>query len=177
MPSSSYSVIPAVLDLVTTVKPRTILDIGIGFGKYGALFREYLDLWDTSTGYDEKSVILTGVEVCERYRSPLWGCYDEIAVGNILELPEIPGREYDLIFMGDVIEHLHENEAVELLQKLRFTHLLIVTPLNVSEQGAVYDNERERHVSEWRPDNLPGAQYMVLGNQQIFYYYNERKHQ
>ncbi len=177
MPSSSYSVIPAVLDLVTTVKPRTILDIGIGFGKYGALFREYLDLWDTSTGYDEKSVILTGVEVCERYRSPLWGCYDEIVIGNILALPEVTAREYDFIFMGDVLEHLHENEAAELLGKLNFTHLLIVTPLVVSNQGAVYDNEHERHVSQWSRENLPGAQYMVIGNQQLFYYYNERTHQ
>ena len=35
-----------VLNLVTEQKPKTILDVGIGYGKYGVLFREYLDIWN-----------------------------------------------------------------------------------------------------------------------------------
>ena len=38
MPSSRYDLIPLVLNIVTSQNPSSILDIGIGYGKYGAFF-------------------------------------------------------------------------------------------------------------------------------------------
>ena len=43
MPSSAPDVIPAVVNLVWELAPRSILDIGAGNGKYGVLFRDYLE--------------------------------------------------------------------------------------------------------------------------------------
>lgn len=40
MPTSWYNVIPEILSLIEKHKPRSILDIGIGFGKYGVLIRK-----------------------------------------------------------------------------------------------------------------------------------------
>ena len=44
MPSSRANTIPTVIHLVRQLEPRSILDIGVGFGKWGHLFREYTDI-------------------------------------------------------------------------------------------------------------------------------------
>ncbi len=44
MPSSRPNTIPTVIHLVRQLKPKSILDVGVGFGKWGHLFREYTDI-------------------------------------------------------------------------------------------------------------------------------------
>jgi hypothetical protein len=44
MPSSRPTTIPVVIHLLRQIRPRSILDVGIGFGKWGHLFREYTDI-------------------------------------------------------------------------------------------------------------------------------------
>ena len=44
MPSSRPNTIPTVIHLVKQFQPKSILDVGIGFGKWGHLFREYTDI-------------------------------------------------------------------------------------------------------------------------------------
>lgn len=47
MPTSWYQAIPAILTQVKKLEPATILDIGVGFGKYGLLFRDVLEIpWE-----------------------------------------------------------------------------------------------------------------------------------
>ena len=44
MPTSWYQAVPAIIDLVHMDGPQSILDIGVGFGKYGVLLRESIDI-------------------------------------------------------------------------------------------------------------------------------------
>ena len=44
MPSSRPNTIPTVINLLRQLKPQSILDVGVGFGKWGHLFREYTDI-------------------------------------------------------------------------------------------------------------------------------------
>ena len=44
MPSSRPNTIPTVVHLLRQLKPQSILDVGVGFGKWGHLFREYTDI-------------------------------------------------------------------------------------------------------------------------------------
>ena len=46
MPSSQHYHISKIMDLIISVKPFSVLDVGSGFGKYGVLCRKYLELWD-----------------------------------------------------------------------------------------------------------------------------------
>lgn len=46
MPMSAYHCLPYVLELLITARPARVLDAGAGFGKYGFLLREYLDVMD-----------------------------------------------------------------------------------------------------------------------------------
>jgi hypothetical protein len=45
MPTSDVCNVPSILTVVGNLQPQSILDIGCGFGKYGMLMREYLELW------------------------------------------------------------------------------------------------------------------------------------
>ena len=44
MPSSRANTIPTVIHLLRQLEPGSILDVGVGFGKWGHLFREYTDI-------------------------------------------------------------------------------------------------------------------------------------
>lgn len=57
------------MDLVTIMDPRSVLDIGTGFGKYGILCREYLELWDGRQQYSDFKRRIDGVEAYSPYNS------------------------------------------------------------------------------------------------------------
>jgi hypothetical protein len=169
MPSSRYDIIPFVLDRVMEYNPKSILDIGIGFGKWGVLFREYLDIWNTKTGYKDRQVEIIGIEGFSGYKNSIWKVYDKVYIGSILDMKEITSKEYDLIFMGDVIEHFTKKQGLELLSKLKYKNIIIITPGMVSPQQAVYNNLYEVHKSEWTQTDLDFLNHYQINNQQVFY--------
>lgn len=172
MPSSRFDSIPFVLDLVTQWRPRSILDIGVGFGKWGTLFREYLDIWRTDLPYTQKVTRIVGVEAFKEYENPVWKAYDKVIVGDVSDdrvKAELEEEKFGLLFLGDVIEHFDKEKGKELLKTLNYDKIIIVTPLHVSQQGAVYDNRFEIHKSSWKWQDLPGLQLHLIKNQQIFY--------
>src|SRR6185295_2131552 len=59
---------------------------------------------------------------------------------------------YDLILIIDVLEHFTEKDGIELLRHCvaKGKHILVSTPLDIGEQGAVYGNEFERHRFQWK---------------------------
>lgn len=170
MPSSRYQIIPLVLDVVTALQPKSILDIGVGFGKWGVLFREYLDVWKTDKPFQERVARIDGVEAFAEYENAVWKAYDTVYVDNVINIiPELQKHKYDLVFMGDVIEHFEKEEAKKLLGALNYNHIIIVTPFQVLKQEAVYDNQYEIHKSEWKHQDLPNLELKIIGNQQVFY--------
>jgi hypothetical protein len=58
------------MDLIVNINPNSVLDIGTGFGKYGLLCREYLELWDGRQNYDKFLRRIDGVEAFESYITP-----------------------------------------------------------------------------------------------------------
>lgn len=173
MPSSRYHFIPAVLDIVTKIQPNSILDIGIGYGKWGVLFREYLDIWKVDKPYNQRMLKLYGVEAFKEYRNPIWDLYDEVWEENIFliwdQLPQV-----DILFLGDVIEHFPKHDGQKLLEKLKYKYAIILTPLDVLEQNSVYGNKFEKHVSSWtRNDFGENAQGIIKDNQQLIFLRND----
>lgn len=176
MPTSRYDLIPTVLDLVTRIKPRSILDVGIGFGKYGVLFREYLDLWKPDQLYnwreraEKDRTLIYGVEAFKSYNNPVWFVYDKIYENNIFDIYEgIP--EVDLLFLGDVIEHFTKEDGLKLLRNCKWKEAIIITPIQVLQQEAVYGNKFEQHVSSWTIDDLKEFNpqiHATVDNQQLF---------
>lgn len=137
MPTSFRENIPLILLEIERINPKSILDIGFGRGKYGFLTREYYE-----------NIKVDGLEVFPQYITPLQrNIYGKIYEGNVFEM-EIP--QYDLYLLIDIVEHWNKEEGHKLIQKLlTMGKVLVSTPRSVGEQGAVYGNEWERHISEW----------------------------
>lgn len=70
MPSSPYQHISKIMDIIYNLSPNSILDVGSGFGKYGLLSREYLELWDGRQKYQEFLRRIDGVEVFWQIYNP-----------------------------------------------------------------------------------------------------------
>jgi len=117
MPTSDYRQISDVLHVVQQFSPRSVLDVGVGFGKWGILCREVLELYENRLTQDSWAIRIDGIEVHEQYRNPVWTfAYNHVHIGNALTIVDIVGH-YDLIICCDVIEHLDKDDGRKLLNK------------------------------------------------------------
>jgi 2-polyprenyl-3-methyl-5-hydroxy-6-metoxy-1,4-benzoquinol methylase len=156
MPSSTLNCVPLVVAIVRALRPSSILDVGPGFGKYGLLLREYLEIWELRYQKKDWKVRLDCVEAFESYLTPVHEyVYDKIYVGDICELVDELG-EYNLILMVDVLEHLTKEQGESLLRsfKSKTQHILVVCPRQVSPQGEVFENPYEVHKHQWTEEEL-----------------------
>lgn len=155
MPSSRPATIPAVLELVMEWNPQSILDVGSGFGKWGVLFREYLDGWQGSMR--ERKHRIDACEIHEDYTqatAQLYAhAYDKVYFSDVRRLATL--GEYDLVFLGDVLEHLPKEDGQKVLAATKA--YLVATPLKPSAQGEVAGNPSEAHVSVWTPEDFPDS--------------------
>ena len=156
MPSSDPTTIPKVLQLIKVLSPSSILDIGAGNGRNGLLFREILDhnYGRLSPPYQ---VVIDAIEVESRYITPVheW-IYDNIYTENWLEFE--PKMRYDLVFMGDVLEHFKEWQRA-LMKARRIANTTIVVAPNWKGsgiQGEWGGNKYESHEVELSPAMLGG---------------------
>lgn len=157
MPSSHPDQIRPILDIVLRSKPESVLDIGIGFGKYGFLCREYLELWDGREVYHDWTRRIDGIEIFEAYVGTLQrGIYSHIYIGDALEVLPSIDYTYDLILVIDVLEHFSQSDGLRLLRACRAKgrKILVATPKNVRPQGAAFGNEHETHRFQWQPEHL-----------------------
>lgn len=159
MPSSDPQTIPKVLKLVDLIQPRSILDIGCGNGRYGFLFREVLDLNYGRMLQPTWEVVIDGVEVEPEYITNVHNyVYNVVHRADWLEFK--PNKHYDLIFMGDVLEHFSEGEWQKALYKARVSSnvTIIVCPNwdGSIAQGAWHGHESERHKVSLTPQKVGG---------------------
>lgn len=135
---------------VMQVNPATVLDIGIGFGKWGFLCREYLDVANHRYHRKDWKTVIHGCEAFPEYATPLYEyVYDHIYYGDILSfLDELP--QYDLAILGDVIEHFPKAVGQQLLNRLvdKCKFVLVSSPTRFFEQE-LFNNPFEQHQSLW----------------------------
>ena len=161
MASSFSSQIPGILHVIQRVAPKTVLDIGKGFGKYGFLIHEYCGIpnlrrVDPSLTMREQSDIrIDAVEVDENLLLPhLSQIYDKVHVGDVLTIYKGLPR-YDLVLMIDIIEHIDKEAATGMLKAFlsQGSVILVATPRIFFPQHLdgqdLYDSVYERHVSHW----------------------------
>ena len=157
MPSSAPNQINQIVQLMMIVKPKSILDVGIGFGKFGFLAREYLELWDGRDVYNDWQCRIDGIEANSEYVTELQRMiYDNIHIGDALDILPGMAQIYDLLIMVDVLEHFTPEDGQRLFTECRKKSkaILISTPKVVSDQGDAFNNEFERHRSQWHDDNF-----------------------
>lgn len=157
MASSFSDQIPSIVHLLGKLKPKRILDIGKGFGKYGFLAHEYGGIDNTKrldpslTMAEQSDIVIDAVEADVDLLLPhLKHIYTNVYVDDALEIyPSLPA--YDLVLMIDVIEHLDKTKATDLVKYFlsKNSVLIIATPLNFFQQE-LYESEYEHHISHWK---------------------------
>lgn len=152
MPTSWIESIPEILSTIDEFKPNSILDIGIGFGKYGVLLREKLELPYERYNKADWTVRIDGIEAFKDYQNPIHNyVYDKVyydTIHNCIE--KLP--KYDVVLLIDVLEHFEKKEGKEIIKKImKHTNkaLIISTPLYPSPQGEYLSNKYEEHKSRW----------------------------
>lgn len=173
MPTSDPRVIEAGCGEIISLKPKSVLDIGVGFGKWGALAREYTDIWQGRFYKDEWETYITGIEIHERYKNPMWSIYNEVHIGNaqeVIQRLEARERRYDLAIMMDVLEHFLKIDGQELIANtLEVASNFMVSWCN-SAQKDVRDNKYEDHISCWSVKDFKEMGFLkkVIKNEQHF---------
>jgi SAM-dependent methyltransferase len=158
MPTSPWSNIPAIFEIVMTLHPRPcrVLDVGIGYGKFGFLCKEYIGFWNSPD--KRQPVSVDGIEAFPSYVSCLQReIYDQIFIGDAREiLPQLSGDSYDLVILIDVLEHFERADAVRVLAECQRVGKVVVvsTPRRFWPQQASWGNPFECHRSLWRRTDL-----------------------
>ncbi len=159
MPTSTFSQIPAVVKYLETARPASILDIGVGNGKMGFMARDFLDvmLGERYKKEDWKTLI-DGIEVFPDYiQEHQNAVYDNIFIGDAMQVIDGLG-EYEMIIIGDVLEHFEKADAWRFLDKCSAhcsKYLLLSIPLGEKWiQPEIYGNPHEEHLSFWKPEEF-----------------------
>lgn len=138
----SFPVFDSLLErVIEWTGPRTALDIGTGAGKVGRMLHRYAP-----------GCRPTGIEVEASYvdRFGLRALYDPLHVADATVWCREHRDAFDLIVLGDCIEHLPKSAGLDLLNELvhRCAWLVVVAPEFVV-QGSVDGIDSEAHRSVW----------------------------
>lgn len=142
MPFSSNLCKAEIRDWLRELHPATILDIGAGSGVYSRLFRPILP-WAT----------WSALEIYAPYvdRYDLKQHYEQIIVDDVLDA-RIKPNAFDVVILGDVLEHMAEEDAAAALRRAwswASKAVVVSVPLGHCPQGPSEGNEHEAHISEW----------------------------
>ena len=158
MGTSNWQNISFCVDLLRRIRPKKILDVGIGFGRWGMLCREYLDVWEGRVFPTEWEVEIVGIEGYQKNIQPYHSVfYSRVINSEALEFLSKTPERFDLIILGDVLEHFSKEQGQKVLELclLKSQFVLVIVPLgNNWQQGSSYGNAYERHQSVWTAKEL-----------------------
>lgn len=149
MPSSNLWLAPKLVTYLAELKPRNVLDVGPGHGKYGMLAREYVPSIRR----------LDAVELEERYVDRfrwLHAIYDDVFVRDVAGMAEDELEPYDVVLMLDVLEHLDYEPARALLRRIAGA-VVICTPRDYFQNPEHRQYPSESHRSHWSAASIAEA--------------------
>jgi hypothetical protein len=146
MPYSASSLDALSRGLFQILNPATVLDIGAGAGKYGHMVRSVLPQCHTTAVEMDADYI---------YSFDLHSTYNEIIHAEATTLFDNPRIRYDMVVIGDCIEHMRKSAALDLLEFLvyRTRHVMVVYPYKF-QQDDVDGHAQEAHISIWQPSDF-----------------------
>lgn len=156
MPYSSNIFDSEIHNLFSRVNFLKVLDIGPGAGKYADAIRErkpetYIECIEIDSEY---------VEQFDLHKK-----YNKVSIMNCIDLinPEYYDMQFDLIILGDVIEHLRKSDGIDLLNFLvyRTKWILLQYPIKYI-QNSVDGHHSEAHISVWSKIDFSSFDHTVI---------------
>lgn len=144
--------------------PVSLIDVGIGIGKWGLISRDLFDFMDGRIDRSEWRSEILGIEGFDGYHNPIWDfAYNTVKVGeavDVLTNMEVHFNRtgVDLLLAFEILEHFDKNRGLQFLDACLGASkvVLLSTPLRPGEQGEVHGNTYEKHRSRWTLEELPG---------------------
>ena len=151
MPVSDYHGVSAIMGEILRLSPKSVLELGIGFGKWGVLCRELLDAAYGRCRREQWQALIFGVEVWPGYSNPAWEMYNDVAIED---LQSRDNGGWDLVMLIDSLEHLNPDEGRPFLRKLVGLNsaVIVSVPNGRMDQGEVFGNPYEAH--KWTFEGL-----------------------
>jgi cyclopropane fatty-acyl-phospholipid synthase-like methyltransferase len=136
--------IKLVLQEILTNPDASVLDVGAGEGKWGKLLKGKVNQID-------------GVEVWTPYieKYNLASLYDNLHNINMLDINY--DVKYDIMILGDVLEHLKFEDAIKFIEeaKKHITKIYLIIPISLCVQdGSYFGNPFETHLYQWKDEEL-----------------------
>jgi hypothetical protein len=166
MPTSNLTSFFDIMEVISQIKAKSILDVGVGFGKWGFLIREYFDLRPhKKKGYDDWSLKLDGIEVNEKYITPVHNyIYNNMFIGEALDILSNNNVYYELILALDIVEHFSKENGLKFITlcRNRSDFVFINTPNIYYKIENEYYSHYMEHKSGWDADDFTklGAKYV-----------------
>jgi len=94
------------------------------------------------------------------------GTYDGLVRCDVRLLPFAAGA-FDVVFCGEMLEHLEEADGLAFLaslERLAGRQVILTTPVGRCDQHPYDGNEYQAHRSAWTPAALRGLGYRVRGS-------------
>lgn len=159
MPSSQPWRLSPIAEHLFNLKPKSVLDIGVGFGKWGALAREYTDVNKGRCAAAQWQIQIDGIEIFPAYQSVLWAAYTKVHIGSALEvLPKL--GNYDLIMAVEVLEHMPRADGQRLIELIKEKSKNFIVSYSNSVSVPVFGNKYEAHISKWAPPDFAGCRLL-----------------
>jgi len=160
MASSTHYLLNWMVHEIIKTKPETVLDVGIGYGKYGFLIRDFIEVHKDRVYPEQWQIKIDGIEIWEPFIKRLFWLkifYDDLYFGDAYDLID-DMENYDLIILGDVIEHMDKKRGQILLEKCikkaKKCCILSIPIGNWLHNKIVADNPYEEHKSIWYSKEL-----------------------
>lgn len=136
MMTSFLDNIPAICNAAVSSRPKKILDVGAGFGKFGLLLREALlsIIADQGVLFPVPDFKIDACENSDYFlnQRAFYNIYDEVYCQDVTTISPDVLNTYDLLLLIDVIEHWTKEEYLLFMEKIKpGTKVLISTPREV----------------------------------------------
>jgi hypothetical protein len=178
MATSRWEALPFVIETLLHINPKTVLDVGVGFGKIGLLIREYLEDMQGRTNPKQWQIVIHGIEIYEPYHRDSFQniIYNEIVYNNALNIDDIlyntiyhfktdTQSNYDLLTCFDCVEHNKKDDAIILLNKFKKYAKKILISIPIGDNWYyIYkgENIHENHLSDFTEKDLNDIGYKTL---------------
>jgi SAM-dependent methyltransferase len=171
MATSRWEQLPFIIETLLHINPKTVLDVGVGFGKIGLLIREYLEDMQGRTNPKDWIIHIAGIEIYEPYHRNSFQnrIYDYIYYFNALDIDNYffnsQSNTYDLLTCFDCVEHNKKDDAIVLLNKFKKYAKKILISIPIGDNWYyIYkgENIHENHLSDFTEKDLNDLGYKTL---------------